>query len=970
MADESATGSANLWSGLRFRAVDAKQLAELERWAKQLKETGDTGEARAAGRAIILLVDEVERLQKEGAEPPSAPPTLTRRPSFGRGRRRSEAPEEAGQAEEAGPAEETRVETAVVPDKRRERALERNVRRRRAHLRLALALAILLAMAFGTYSAAARIARPDLQPGGPAENDKIGGGERDELVFWLRGSRDTLDGTRWTLDGKDVTAATRLAGDRLVYDGTKTGDGEHTLEAKASGPFPGADATHEWRFAIDTTPPRIRMPNTEVEKGKPARILGRVEKGAELTAHGRAVSVRDDGRFTLAFPAVPTRPLQLVAVDGFGNRTVQSIRIKLAPRRPAHPLRAVHVTADAWRTPELRDGILRMIAERRINAVELDLKDEAGIVGFDADVEFGKKIGSVKGVYDLEDAVETLHERGVRVIGRLVAFRDPIHASAAWKAGRRAEVIQTPNGEPYAGYGGFTNFANPAVRRYNIDIARDAADKGVDDILYDYIRRPDGPLSSMVFPGLRGTPEKSIAEFLAETRRALPDDVHLGVSVFGVAATRPEEVAQDIPMMAREADYIAPMLYPSHWGPGEYNVANPNAQPYDIVRRSLRDFVKQTDGTGARVVPWLQDFSLGVTYGPAEVAAQTRAARDAGTPEWILWDPLVTYTADALARTAKTTSWPKKSKSSAPGQATATKVAQKRNGRAPNELGEIPVIMYHQIRADGGGDYDLTPAEFRAELALLFRQRYRPVRAIDLVRGKLDLPAGISPVVLTFDDSTKEQLAYGPGGKIKPDTAIGIMLDFARKHPGFTPAGTFYVNREPFAGVAEGSEMLRWLVENGFELGNHTHDHIPFNQKDAAGVQQALVLGKRLIRQAAPNAQVRTMALPLGVEPKPARLAVAGQWGGESYRHEGVLLVGAGPSPSPFSKKFDPAGIPRMRTGPWKGEDDFASGFWLRILQQNPERRYVSDGDPTKITFPRRLSGELAPEHRAKANPS
>src|SRR4029078_746831 len=128
-----------------------------------------------------------------------------------------------------------------------------------------------------------------------------------------------------------------------------------------------------------------------------------------------------------------------------------------------------------------------------------------------------------------------------------------------------------------------------------------AAKTGVDDILYDYVRRPDGPLSTMAFPGLRGAPEGSIASFLAEPRAALtPYKTYLGASVFGVAATRPEEVAQDIPMMASHLDYVAPMVYPSHWGPGEYGVADPNAQPYDIVQRSLGYFQRDRPGSRPR----------------------------------------------------------------------------------------------------------------------------------------------------------------------------------------------------------------------------------------------------------------------------------------------------------------------------------------------------------------------------------
>lgn len=987
MSDESATGSANLWSGLRCPVVHPEQLAELERWAEHLKAQGDTGEARAAGRAILMLVAEVERLrQNGGAPPPAAPPgrseprgedaqpgpeLRSRRPRVPR--RRAAPPAEP--STEGPPPDELQATADPVAEKRLARKREQTSRRRRGQLRLALAFALVLGVGVGAFSAAARIARPDLESGGPPQDAKIGAQATDRLVFWLSADPATLEETSWRLDGRDVTASTRLAGDRLVYDGTKLRDGAHTLAVKASGPFPGADASHEWRMEIDTTGPRVRIPTTEVEKGQPVRLAGTVEKGAAVAVDGRPVPVRD-GRFTLAFRSVPREAVSLVASDEFENETIQRVRLTLAPRRPQQPVRAVHVTADAWATPSLRNGVLRLIEQGRINAVELDLKDEAGIIGFDADVPLGRRIGAVKDIYDLDDAVRLLHGRGARVVGRLVAFRDPIHAAAAWNGGDREQVIQTPDGGPYAGYGGFTNFANRAVRQYNIDVALAAAKAGVDDVLYDYVRRPDGPISSMVFPGIRGTPEAAVVRFLAESRRQLPARVYLGASVFGVAATRPTEVGQDVPKMSRELDYVAPMLYPSHWGPGEYDVAFPNGQPYDIVLRSLRDFLKGTKGTGARVMPWLQDFSLGVTYGPAEVAAQIRAAKNVGIPEWILWDPLVTYTTDGMDRNARKASFPRPATASRP-VATTTAGARKpapttatgtgRAGPPANELGEIPVIMYHQIRADGGGDYDLTPSEFRAELQLLYRQGYRPIRAVDLVRGKLDVPAGKTPVVLTFDDSTKEQLAYDADGQIKPDTAIGIMLDFARTHPDFKPAGTFYVNREPFAGVAEGPEMLRWLARNGFELGNHTHDHIPFNQKDATGVQQALILGRRIIKQAVPSAQVVTLALPLGVEPAPPRLAVVGRWGGESYRHEGVLFVGAGPSPSPFSKAFEPSGIPRIRTGPWRGEDDYSSGFWLRILKQNPDRRYVSDGDPAKITFPARVAGELAPRFRSKA---
>jgi hypothetical protein len=242
-----------------------------------------------------------------------------------------------------------------------------------------------------------------------------------------------------------------------------------------------------------------------------------------------------------------------------------------------------------------------------------------------------------------------------------------------------------------------------------------------------------------------------------------------------------------------------------------------------------------------------------------------------------------------------------------------------------------------------------------------------------LVTGRLgSVPAGKTPVVLTFDDSTQYQFSYDARGQIKPDTAIGILLAFQRGHPTFPLAGTFYVNREPFAGVPRGKQMLGWLVEHGFELGNHTKDHVPFNQMSGpVEVQRELVLGNEVIQDAVAGYRVETMALPLGVLPKPESLAVHGRWKGRSYSFRGVMLVGAGPVPSPFSRSFDGAGIPRIRSShlPWQGEADFAAWYWLRELQRNPERRYVSDGDPATIAFPRALENNLRSPFRSQARP-
>lgn len=289
-----------------------------------------------------------------------------------------------------------------------------------------------------------------------------------------------------------------------------------------------------------------------------------------------------------------------------------------------------------------------------------------------------------------------------------------------------------------------------------------------------------------------------------------------------------------------------------------------------------------------------------------------------------------------------------------------------------NELGEIPVLMYHRLLEDGGGVYDLTAEEFRAELEYLYEHDYRPIRTIDLVTGEIDVPAGTTPVVLTFDDSTREQFGYDEDGGVDPDTSVGILLDVADQYDDFDAVGSFYVTGSLF-GVSDerGAEMLRDLHELGFEIGNHTLDHERLDHLDAAGVRRALAEGARNITEAVPDARVRTLSLPLGVWPDDRELAVRGRHDGYTYEHEGVLLVGSNPAPSPFHADFDPLAIPRIHSqhGESDGSPTYDSGFWLQVLEDDPGRRYVSDGDPETVSFPEELADGLAGEHRDRANP-
>ncbi len=477
-----------------------------------------------------------------------------------------------------------------------------------------------------------------------------------ELALTMPSSEERYR-ARVTVDGVDVLDQMDFRGDTLVLRPAELveadlvpgalRDGEHEIRVAVTRLFL-SDSSFRWTYVVDSVAPVLELPGLLEPVGirDEVAVGGRVEADAELLFEGEPLE-HDDGRFSVEFELPPAGPLRFEAVDAAGNRTVAQA---VVPVTYPEDSRAVHVSPAAWGNEELRAGVLDLVERGLIDTVQLDIKDEGGIVGYASEVPTAKAIGAIRREFDLAETVALLEDRGIRVIGRIVAFRDPIYAEHAWQAGRHEEVLQTPEGGMLSAYGGFTNYAHPDVRRYNLDLALEAVELGVHDILWDYIRRPEGHPSTMVIPGIDGPSSLVVADFLAETHRELRRrGAYQGASVFGIAAQAGDSIAQDIPTMARVVDYLAPMIYPSHWGPGQYRVDSPIHEPYEITSRSLRHFQEAAEGSGVRFLPWIQDFDLhGVAYGPAEVRAQIDAAAELGIGGFLLWNANVRYTPEAL----------------------------------------------------------------------------------------------------------------------------------------------------------------------------------------------------------------------------------------------------------------------------------------------------------------------------------
>jgi peptidoglycan/xylan/chitin deacetylase (PgdA/CDA1 family) len=311
----------------------------------------------------------------------------------------------------------------------------------------------------------------------------------------------------------------------------------------------------------------------------------------------------------------------------------------------------------------------------------------------------------------------------------------------------------------------------------------------------------------------------------------------------------------------------------------------------------------------------------------------------------------------------------------APGSPTAVTTAVSPSSSPPpdpaavgaNELGDVPVLMYHRIVATPTTVYDRTPQDFRAELERLAGEGYVPITASQLTAGDIDIPAGTHPVVLTFDDADPSQFALTAGGEPAEGTAVAIMRDVARRHPRFPAKATFFVNADPF-GDPGGLRTLPWLHANGMEIGNHTATHANLGESTPDQVRREILDLDLAVRRAAPGVEPVTIALPFGAQPEPADLALHGTAGAAGYRYRGAFLVGANPAPSPYSAGFEPAGIPRIRSqGPAGDEAEHCSTVWLDKLAAAPRERYTSDGLPDRISFPHGTTRSPAAAFRQRA---
>ena len=386
------------------------------------------------------------------------------------------------------------------------------------------------------------------------------------------------------------------------------------------------------------------------------RFRARRENARRRRRRRRAIAVG----FLLAVTATMAAGARFVINDkgavGAAARDSPSAKPAAQPSAPVKALRklpdevrGIHVTMALASLDGKLEEYLKLVDDG-MNTIELDVKDENGEIGFvTSAVPLAREVGAAKPYYRPREAARLIHAKGVYLIGRVVVFEDP-----RLSAGRPELAVKNSDGSVWRNHAGlgWTNPYDKRVWDYNVSLAEVAARAGFDEIQFDYVRFPtDGDIEAIVYPNKTATPPGwVIAEFVHyAAKRLKPLGVRISTDVFGLSATRDLGIGQIPKRISKYVDAVYPMVYPSHFGAGEYGLDDPNGSPGPTVEWSLSDFRRELKKSDAQLIPWLQDFSYGRTYGLADVRAQIEAARLMGARGYLLWNPLGVYTPGALA---------------------------------------------------------------------------------------------------------------------------------------------------------------------------------------------------------------------------------------------------------------------------------------------------------------------------------
>lgn len=362
-------------------------------------------------------------------------------------------------------------------------------------------------------------------------------------------------------------------------------------------------------------------------------------------------------------------------------------------------VKAIYMTACVAGTPSFRDSLVRLVEESEINAIMIDIKDYSGTISFPPSNQAWQPAWQAAecGAHDMQSFIAHLHEMGIFVIGRISVFQDPFHAARA----PHLAVKRSDKETIWHDHKGLA-FIDVAATEYwdhIIELAVESYNIGFDELNFDYVRYPsDGNMVDTYYPHTAESKwgnnrPANLEAFFDYLHNAMSDETlfaekrHLdtgreqsipwtSADLFGMTTTNYDDlsIGQIQERAAPYFDFIAPMVYPSHYPPNYLGLGNPNDNAYAVVYHAMKSgvtrmlattttvdgFQHQRIGTStparytkpaygaSRLRTWIQDFNYGGVYEATKVRAQIQASYDAGVDSWMIWSPSNRYTRSAL----------------------------------------------------------------------------------------------------------------------------------------------------------------------------------------------------------------------------------------------------------------------------------------------------------------------------------
>ena len=252
---------------------------------------------------------------------------------------------------------------------------------------------------------------------------------------------------------------------------------------------------------------------------------------------------------------------------------------------PPAEIKAIYSTGWSAGNQNRLSNFIKLIKETELNAIVIDIKDFSGYVLYDTKLEEPRRYDAVEArVPKINQTLKQLHDEGIYAIARLSVFQDPRLALA------RADLamMSSSTGETWKDRKKLS-WIDPAAKEsweYNAAIAKEALERGFDEINFDYIRfASDGNLTDIKYPFWDGKTAKNevLKDFFSYLRGEMRE-ARLSADLFGLVTVDQHDmgIGQHLEDAIPYFDYIAPMVYPSHYFSGFQNYQKPKKEVLNI----------------------------------------------------------------------------------------------------------------------------------------------------------------------------------------------------------------------------------------------------------------------------------------------------------------------------------------------------------------------------------------------------